>query len=395
MCSRRRAVSSHVSLVADEIFEDAPKVQLLGLALCDGGHVHAEGALEVRILEQGLEDLLRVRVLLDLHHRPHALSVRFVPDVRHAREHGLLLLGHGQDLLERRRLVDPIGDLGDDDEGLAVLQLLEVGLGPHGQLPPAGLVGRGDLRGVDEIPAGGEVRGGHDLHELLQADLGVVDHGHGGVDGLAGVVGRDVGGQAHRDARGPVDEEVGEPARQQVRLLQGVVEVQRIVHRVEVDIPQKLHGRVGHAGLGVPHGGGGVPVDGAEVAMAVHQGQTHGEGLGHVDHGLIDGAVPVGMVFAQAVTHDAGALSMGLVRGQAQLQHGVEDAPLDGLQAVLHPRQGPFQNDVLRVGDHGVVHDLVHAAVEDDLLLLGFFDLLAHCRSLSFSKAVLSLLKSA
>ena len=270
-----------------------------------------------------------------------------------------------------------------------------MGLGPHGQLPAAGLVGRGDLRGVDQVPAGGEVRGGHDLHELLQADLGVVDHGHDGVDGLAGVVGRDVGGEAHRDARGPVDEQVREPARQQVRLLQGVVEVQGVVHRVEVDVPQKLHGRVGHAGLGVPHGGGGVPVDGAEVAVAVHQGQTHGEGLGHVDHGLIDGAVPVGVVFAQAVAHDAGALSMGLVRGEPQLQHGVEDAPLDGLQAVLHPGQGPLQDDVLRVGDHGVVHDLVHAPVEDDLLLLGFFDLLAHCRSLSFSKAVLSLLKSA
>ena len=201
----------HIPLMADEVFEDALKVQLLGLALGDGGHVHAEGALEIRILEQSLEDLLRVRVLLHLDDRPHALPVRFVPDVGDAGEHGLLLLGHGQNLLQGRRLVDAVGDLGDDDEGLPVLQLFEVGLGPHGQLPPARFIGRGQLRRVDEVAPRGEVRPGHDLHELFEAHPGIVDHGYRRVDGLPRVMGRDVGGEAHGDARGPVDEQVGEP----------------------------------------------------------------------------------------------------------------------------------------------------------------------------------------
>ena len=58
--------------------------------------------------------------------------------------------------------------------------------------------------------------------------------------------------------------------------------------------------------------------------------------------------IAVGMVFTQAVAHDAGALAVGLVRGDAQFVHGVEDAALHGLQAVLHAGQGALQDDVLR-----------------------------------------------
>ena len=68
----------------------------------------------------------------------------------------------------------------------------------------------------------------------------------------------------------------------------------------------------------------------------------------------------MGVVFAQAVAHDAGALAVGLVGRVAQFQHGVEDAPLHGLEAVLDPGQGALEDDVLRVGDHAVVHDLLH-----------------------------------
>ncbi len=62
----------------------------------------------------------------------------------------------------------------------------------------------------------------------------------------------------------------------------------------------------GHAGFGVAHGGGGVAVNGAEVALAIDQRVAHGEVLGHADHGVVDGLVAVGMVFAQHFADDTG-----------------------------------------------------------------------------------------
>ena len=48
---------------------------------------------------------------------------------------------------------------------------------------------------------------------------------------------------------------------------------------------------------------------------------------------------------------DAGALAEGLIGRHAQLRHGVEDAPVDGLEAVAHVRQRAADND-----RHGILH---------------------------------------
>ena len=86
------------------------------------------------------------------------------------------------------------------------------------------------------------------------------------------------------------------------------------------------------------------------------------------------------MVFAQAVAHNAGALAVGLVRAQAQFMHGIQNAALHGLQAILHPGNGPLHDDVLRVGNHGVVHHVLQGGLDnpggiildDGALIAGF-----------------------
>ena len=50
-------------------------------------------------------------------------------------------------------------------------------------------------------------------HELVGTGIRMLEHMHVGVDHLTQVVGRDVGGHAHGDALGPVDEQVREPGR--------------------------------------------------------------------------------------------------------------------------------------------------------------------------------------
>jgi hypothetical protein len=62
----------------------------------------------------------------------------------------------------------------------------------------------------------------------------------------------------------------------------------------------------------------------------------------------------------RAVADDARALLVRLVGRDAQLVQGEENAALNGLEAVLHARQRTLQDDMLRVGNHGDVHDLFH-----------------------------------
>ncbi|MPM78590.1 hypothetical protein SDC9_125601 [bioreactor metagenome] len=65
--------------------------------------------------------------------------------------------------------------------------------------------------------------------------------------------------------------------------------------------------------------------------MPVHERHAHIVRLRHAHHRVVNGAVAMGVIFAQAVAYDTRALSMRLVRRQAELQHGIENAALHGL----------------------------------------------------------------
>ena len=111
-----------------------------------------------------------------------------------------------------------------------------------------------------------------------------------------------------------------------------------------------------HAALGVTHGGGRVAVDGAEVALAVDERIAQREGLRHADQRVVDGGVAVGMVDAHGLADDLGALGVLLVVLQAHLAHGVEDAAMDGLEAVAGVGQGAPDDDRHGVVEIGAAH---------------------------------------
>ena len=106
-------------------------------------------------------------------------------------------------------------------------------------------------------------------------------------------------------------------------------------------------------GLGIPHGRRAVAVHGAEVALALHQHIAGVKILGQAHHGVVHGTVPVGMIFTKHVAHDTGGFAVRLVRRNAQLDHGIENAPVHGLQAVPHVRQGAADDDRHGVGNKG------------------------------------------
>ena len=239
---------------------------------------------------------------------------------------------------------------------------------PDHDAAPAGGVSRPDAGPAHDDALGGEVRSLDVFHQVGQGGVGIVQHADAGADDLPQVVGRDVGGHAHGDAAGAVDQQVGEPSGKDPGLFPALVEVGVPVHSILFDVPEHFVGDLAQTGLGVTVGCRGVAIHGAEVAVAVHQHVAHGEILGQADQCVVNRGVAVGMVPAQHVAHTGGGLFERLVTCQVVLIHGVEDPAVHRLQAVPHIRQGAAHDDAHGVLNIGVLH-LRHQGRLHDMLI--------------------------
>ena len=118
--------------------------------------------------------------------------------------------------------------------------------------------------------------------------------------------------------------------------------------------------------LGVPHRGGGVAVDRAEVAVALDQRIAQAERLRHPDQGVVDRLVAVRVVFPHHLADDRRALHEAAVGRHVQVvPHRVQDAALDRLEAVADVGQGPRRDHAQgvievarpgRLGQRDVLH---------------------------------------
>ena len=172
-------------------------------------------------------------------------------------------------------------------------------------------------------------------------------------------MGRDVGGHANSNTAGTVEEQIGYPRREDNGLFVAAVVVLFEVDRILVDVGDELFGNRRHPHFGVAHGSGRIAIDGAEVALTVDERVAHGEGLGEPNHCVIDGNVVVGVVAAEYVSDDASALAVAGVCPGAGVEHAPDDAPLNGLEAVLDPWERAR-------------HDHTHGVVEIALAHLDF-----------------------
>ena len=195
------------------------------------------------VLVEVVEDHLGVHVPLQLDDDAGALPVGLVPKVRDALN--LLFLHQLRDALDEAGLVHLVGDLGDDDPAPVSAHLLDLGLCPDHDAAPAGPVRLRHAHAAHDDAARGEVGARDVLHEVVHGYFRVVDHGAEGVRDLAQVVGWDVGGHAHGDAAGAVDQQVGEPGGENGGLLQGLVEVGHEVHGVLIYVRHHLRGHLG------------------------------------------------------------------------------------------------------------------------------------------------------
>jgi hypothetical protein len=178
-------------------------------------------------------------------------------------------------------------------------------------------------------------------------------------------MGRDGGCHADRDALGAVGQEVGEAGRQNFGLQRVAVVGRPEVDRVLVDAVEQRRRDLGQARLGVAHGRRVIAVDVAEVALAVDQRKAQREVLGQAHQGVVDRLVAVRMKLADHVADHPGRLLEALVRGQAQLAHGIEQAPVHRLEAVAHVGQRARHDGRQRIGEIALLERVDEAHVAD------------------------------
>ena len=110
----------------------------------------------------------------------------------------------------------------------------------------------------------------------------------------------------------------------------------------------------------VTHRGWRVAVNRAEIALPVNQHITHGKGLRHPHHGVINGAISMRMVLTHHVTNDTGGFFIGLIVIVTHLIHRIKHTAMHRLQAVPDIWKGPAYDDA-----HGVIEvRLLHLIFE-------------------------------
>ena len=355
-----RSTGDDLDLVCHVVDQQLPQRERARHPVDEGDGVDGEAPLHRGVLVEVVEDDERRRVLLQVEHEPGDTLGRLVADrpdpldLTGVDQFGRLLL----DLLDRRL----VRDLRDDDL-LAAWPLDDLGLGAELDGPATCAIGVEDPGAAHDLATRREVRTLHELHEVLDRRLRVVDQVHRRVDDLAEVVGRDVGRHADCDPLAAVDQQVREAGRQHDRLLRRAVEVGLEVDRVLVDVGQQVGRQRREPTLGVAVGRRQVVrVGRAEVAVLVDQYVAYREVLPHPDQREVHRLITVWVVLAEHVADDGGALLVGAVRPQSTLVHRPQDPPVDGFESVAHVGQGPAHDD-----GHGVVQEgLLHLGLDLD-----------------------------
>ena len=335
--------------VIDEVPEKVAERQDPRLVVDDRQEDDAERRLHRGHCVQLVQHDLGVLAALQLDHHADSVPVRLVAQVRDSVD--LLVVDELRDAFHELGLVDLVGNLRHDDRFLvAARRLFDHCLGPDLDDAAARRVGVANAgRAMDEC-GGGEVRALDFLHELGHGRVGLADQLDRRIHDLTQVVRRDVRRHTDRDARRAVDEKVRKLRRKDRRLDERAVVVGYPVDGFLFDVvPDQFRGELRQAHFRVPHGRRVVPVDRAEVALAVDERVAHREFLRHPDHRVVYRALAVRVVFAEHVSDDAGGLLVRAIVEVALLPHPEEGPPVDRLQPVADVGQGASDDDGHRV----------------------------------------------
>jgi hypothetical protein len=379
-----RAAHHHVVPVLDEVADHVAQVEQVGTAVHQRDVVHGERRLQRRILVKRIEHHARHGILFEDDDDAESLTVRFVVDVGDALD--LLVVDHVGDLLDHLGLVDHVGNLRHHDALAARRRVFDLGPGAHHDASAARHERLADALVAVDDASRREIGALDVLEQLLALDVVVVDIGAAGVDHLAQIMGRHVGGHAHGDAARAIDEQQRNLGGEHRRLLHRIVEVVRPVDRLLVDVGHHLVGDLAHTRLGVTHRRRRVAVHRTEVALTENQRIPQRPLLRHAHHGIVDRRVAVGVELTEHVAHDTGRLTRRFIGIEPQFgAHVVQNTAVHGLQTVARVRQGARNDDRHRVVDVGRFHLLLDVDGDDTPLQTGIlFFFSQHVLSIRF-----------
>ena len=236
-------------------------------------------------------------------------------------------------------LVHLIRNLGDDDGFAVFAESFNRSPGAHHEAAAAVRVGFENSAAAVDDGGGGEVGAFHDLQNLRQRGRGIVHQRDGRVDDLSQIVRRNFRRHADGDSIRAVHQQIRNARRQNVRLDFVAVVVGTEIDCVFIQIFEQRGSHARELGFGVTVGRRRISIHRAEISLPIHQRIAHRKRLRQAHQRVIHRKVSMRMVLAHDFADDAGALARGLVRLQAHLLHGVENAPMHGLQSVAHVGQ--------------------------------------------------------
>ncbi len=324
-----RAPPHHVHAVVDEVLERLHQPHLFRLAIHHGQENHAEAFLHLRVLEQLVQDDLRLGAALQLHHNAHAVAARFVAHVGDIVDD--LVIYQLRNALHDLGFVHLVGNFPHDDRLASLVQVFNRGFGAHHKLAPAMRIGSFNPAAPVDVRSGGEVRAFHDLENFFERRGRSVHQCDGRFNDFREVVGRNVCRHAHGNAVRSIHQQIRNPRRKDRRLDCRFVIVRREVHRLFVDV---LHQRAGdplQAAFRITHRRRRVVVHRSKISLPVNQRIAQRKILRHAHQRVINRRVAVRMVEAHGLSHYLGALGVLLVVLQAHLLHGVEHTPMHRL----------------------------------------------------------------
>jgi len=162
-----RAARHHLATVGDERFQQLLQVQHARLVVHQRDHVHAEGVLQLGLLEKVVQHHFGQLAALQFDHHADALLVGFVADVRNALEP---FLGHlFGDALEQRLLVHLVRQFVDHDHLAVVLarDVLEMGARAHHHAAASRTVALVDSGDAVDDSRGRKIGRRHQLDQFL------------------------------------------------------------------------------------------------------------------------------------------------------------------------------------------------------------------------------------
>ena len=291
------------------------------------------------------------------------VSSRVVVDVRDVGDPPVLP-GFDRELFEDIRLDDLIGDL-IDDEVVTSLSFLVTNPAAHDDATPPGCIGFDDPASTDDPATRGKVWSRHDLEQVGDADLGVVEDGDDRSACFPDIVRGHARSHADGDAAGAIHDEIRELCREYHRLGESVVVIRSIVDGAELDVIEHGDRCRSHSRLGVTHRSGWIAFDGTEVALLVDQERARLPRLAEVDQGRVNDALAMRVVVARGVACDLGALDVLASRRQVEVVHGHEDPTLRRLESVTDIGQGTIHDRAHGIRQVGIVEFAVDFQIDD------------------------------